>query len=73
MILTPYEVLSMGPDCGIIEMVKEGDMPLKSYTWTHGDAKLSQEQRALITNWAQSMMDSLQVQYPADSLVLKRK
>lgn len=23
LILTPYEVLSMGPDCGIIEMVKD--------------------------------------------------
>lgn len=57
----------------IIEMVKEGDMPLKSYTWTHGDAKLSDEQRALITSWAQAMMDTLQRQYPADSLILKRK
>jgi phosphatidylinositol 4-kinase B len=23
LILTPYEVISMGPDCGIIEIVKE--------------------------------------------------
>lgn len=23
MLLTPYEVLSMGPDCGIMEMLKE--------------------------------------------------
>jgi len=23
LLLTPYEVLSMGPDCGIIEMVKD--------------------------------------------------
>jgi phosphatidylinositol kinase/protein kinase (PI-3 family) len=23
LLLTPYEVLSMGPDCGIIEIVKE--------------------------------------------------
>ncbi len=55
----------------IIEMVKEGDMPLKSYSWTHRDARLSAEQRALITSWAGAMMDSLRQKYPADSLVLK--
>ncbi|MBL7827742.1 MAG: heme-binding domain-containing protein [Saprospiraceae bacterium] len=57
----------------IIEMVKEGEMPMASYTWTHRDAILSKEQQSLITGWAQSMMDSLKNQYPADSLVLKRR
>ena len=57
----------------IIEMVKEEEMPLGSYTWTHADARLSDEQRELITNWAQSAMDGLKAQYPADSLVLRRK
>jgi predicted GTPase len=57
----------------IIEVVKEGEMPMKSYTWTHRDAVLTDAQRTLITNWAQAMMDTLQAQYPADSLVLKRK
>jgi len=56
----------------IIEIVKEGDMPLKPYTWIHGDARLSSEQRALITAWAGTMMDTLRLQYPADSLVMKR-
>lgn len=58
-----------------IEMVKEGDMPLSSYTWfgLHPEAKLSDEQRALLTNWAQANMDSLKAHYPADSLVLKRR
>lgn len=57
----------------IIEMVKEGEMPLKSYTWTHGDAKLSQQQQQILVAWAQANMDSLAAQYPADSLVLRRK
>lgn len=57
----------------IIEMVKEKEMPLGSYTWTHADARLSDAQRDLITNWAQSAMDGLKAQYPADSLVLRRK
>jgi hypothetical protein len=57
----------------IIEMVKEGEMPLNSYTWIHGDAKLSEQQRETLVAWAQTNMDSLKVQYPADSLVLRRK
>lgn len=57
----------------IIENVKEGEMPLKSYTWTHQDARLTSEQRAIITSWAESMMDTLRQNFPADSLVLRRK
>lgn len=58
-----------------IEMVKEKKMPISSYTWfgLHPDAKLTDEQRAVITNWAQANMDSLKAQYPADSLVMKRR
>lgn len=28
-----------------MEMVSEGEMPLASYTWTHADARLTEEQR----------------------------
>lgn len=55
-----------------IEMVKEEEMPLKSYLITHQDARLSDAQRALLTRWAQSVMDSMQAHYPMDSLVRKR-
>ncbi len=57
----------------IIEMLNEGNMPLSSYTWTHGDAKLSEQQRQTLVAWAQTNMNSLKAQYPADSLVLPRK
>ena len=57
----------------IIEMVKEGEMPLASYTWIHRDAILTEGQKQTLINWAQTNMDSLKVQYPADSLVLRRK
>jgi hypothetical protein len=57
----------------IIEMVNEGEMPLASYTWIHRDAILSEEQKRLLVDWAQANMDSLKAQYPADSLVLRRK
>jgi hypothetical protein len=58
-----------------IEMVKEKEMPLPSYTWMglHAEAKLSDEQRASITLWAQKQMDMLAATYPADSLVMKRR
>lgn len=56
-----------------IEMVKEGEMPLKSYTWTHQDARLTQDQKVLLTGWAQSVMDTMKARYPLDSLVRKGK
>ena len=42
-----------------IEMVKEGEMPLNSYTWTHKDARLTEEEKAKIINWAESVMDTM--------------
>jgi cytochrome c553 len=33
------------------EAVRDGWMPMKSYTWMHGAAKLSDEQRALLAQW----------------------
>ncbi len=56
-----------------IEQVKEGEMPLPSYTLIHTDAKLSENDKTLITNWAQGIMDTLKAKYPADSLILKKK
>ena len=56
-----------------IEMVKEEEMPLPSYTWTHKEARLTQEERVAITQWAQSVMDTMRQRYPMDSLVKPRK
>lgn len=41
--------------------VKDGSMPIASYTWMHRDAKLSAENRALIIDWATGTRDSLQM------------
>lgn len=59
----------------IVEMVDEKKMPIKSYTWfgLHPEAKITDEQRATLTGWAQANMDSLKANYPADSLVMKRR
>ena len=57
----------------LIDEIKEGEMPLESYTLIHKDAKLSEDDKLVVTNWAQGIMDSLKANYPPDSLILKRK
>ncbi len=39
----------------LIEMVETKEMPLPSYTWTHGEAKLSQEQIDAVASWAKTV------------------
>lgn len=48
--------------------VEEGEMPLESYTYLHGNAKLNQQQKLSIANWAIALRDSIKAQYPEDSL-----
>ncbi len=49
----------------LIEEVEEGEMPLESYTWTHGG--LSDDQKELVIQWAQlvrlSYRDALEVSH----------
>lgn len=39
----------------LIEMMEDKRMPLKSYTWTHSKAKLSEAQIASVVDWAQKV------------------
>lgn len=39
--------------------IKDGSMPISSYTLLHGDAKLSEESKALIIGWTTKIIDSL--------------
>jgi hypothetical protein len=52
--------------------VKEGGMPLPSYTWIHGNAKLNETEKLAIANWTTSIRDSMKAVYPIDSLVRKK-
>ena len=36
----------------VIEMLQEDEMPLKEYTWTHEEARLTQEERDAVIAWA---------------------
>lgn len=56
----------------IIDQVKEKEMPLNSYTWTHKDARLTEEERTNLIDWANSVIDTLKAHNPTDSLVRKR-
>jgi hypothetical protein len=47
-------------------------MPLRSYTWTHRDARLTDNERLMLVNWARSVMDTMRSMYPIDSLVRKK-
>jgi uncharacterized membrane protein len=56
----------------VIEQVKEGEMPLSSYTLIHKDAKLTAAEKTLLIQWCQNIMDTIKATYPADSLNIKR-
>ena len=56
----------------VIEQIKEGEMPLPSYTIIHTEAKLTEAEKETLTKWCQSIMDTLKATYPADSLILKK-
>lgn len=52
--------------------VKEGDMPLSSYTLIHRNAVLSDSMNLAIENWVASCRKQIEQNYPPDSLVFKR-
>ncbi|MFM2360503.1 MAG: hypothetical protein RLY16_2496 [Bacteroidota bacterium] len=56
----------------IVEQVKEGEMPLKSYTLVHGNAKLTEDQKYTLTAWSEALLDSMRAHYPIDSLQKKK-
>ncbi|CAL2057022.1 heme-binding domain-containing protein [Tenacibaculum sp. 190524A05c] len=44
------------------EEVEEKHMPLDSYTWTHGDAKLSEEEITMVVSWAKTVQENYKAQ-----------
>jgi hypothetical protein len=45
----------------LIEMVEEGEMPLRSYTLGHPEARLTDAQRRLLMEWARARRTELGV------------
>lgn len=56
----------------IIEQVKEGEMPLNSYTWIHKDAILTDAEKNGLMDWADGIIKDMESKYPIDSLKRKR-
>lgn len=56
----------------IAELVKEGAMPLDSYTWLHKEARLTESEKSTLINWADAIRDTMKATYPIDSLVRKK-
>jgi len=56
----------------IAEQVKEGEMPLESYTWLHKNARLSEVEKNELINWADGIRKDLEGKYPKDSLIRKK-
>ena len=54
------------------DLVKEGEMPLESYTLIHADAKLSENEKQALYAWVSTAMDSMRARYPVDSLLRKK-
>jgi hypothetical protein len=55
----------------VIEQLKNNEMPLNSYTWIHKDARLTDQEKNTLMNWAEGIRAELKAKYPEDSL--KRK
>lgn len=43
----------------VVETVKGKSMPIRSYTWGHSDARLTDEERSRLTTWAQSVREQI--------------
>ena len=54
----------------VIEMVKEDEMPLGSYTVIHQDAKLTEQEKMALTEWAGNLMKQIESTSPE---VLEKK
>ena len=56
----------------INEQIKDDEMPLNSYLWIHRYAKLNEQQKLTITNWANALRDTIKANTPPDSLIMKK-
>jgi len=56
-----------------VDQIKKGEMPVNSYVWVHKDAKLTDQEKTILIDWAQGIADDMKAKYPADSLERKRR
>ena len=56
-----------------ISEIKEGEMPIESYTLIHKNAILIETEKENFFTWCDNIRDSIKAKYPADSLVLPKR
>jgi hypothetical protein len=56
----------------VIEQIKDNEMPLQSYTWIHKDAILTEVEKNTLINWANTIRNTMEANYPKDSLERKK-
>ncbi len=54
------------------EMIVDGEMPLKSYSFIHTRSKLDSQQKSALVNWSKALRTQMEASYPKDSLVRKK-
>lgn len=57
----------------INEEVKAGEMPLKSYTFIHGGAKLNKDEKLAIARWVATTRDQILKTYGSEALKKKNR
>ena len=57
----------------IEEVLEKNEMPLSSYTLLHRNAILTTAQKQVIYQYADNILAQMRTQYPADSLILKKR
>lgn len=53
-----------------VEMLREGEMPLPSYTWMHPEAKLTEGQRTLLSEYFNGLKNAIPDQGKGEELVV---
>lgn len=51
----------------LVELVEDGSMPERSYTWLHPEARLTQAQREVLVRWAQGEQARIQAEQEAEA------
>ena len=46
----------------IEELIEEGEMPLNTYLWVHGEAKLTEQQQKKLINWTKEVRTGEQIE-----------
>ena len=56
-----------------VELIKEDEMPLESYTWIHRNAVLTKNEKNKVMDWCDTIRSIIKSKYPPDSLIMPKR